>query len=49
MPLSWEEVNIGGLARSRWFAGSAFVAGKLFIFGGQGNPIGANDTGILGE
>jgi len=48
VPLIWEEVTVSGLARSRWFAGSAVAGGKLFVFGGQGNMVGVNDTGILG-
>lgn len=47
--LSWEELSVSGLARARWFAGTAVAGGKLYLFGGQGNPTGNNDTGILGE
>ena len=49
VPLSWEELAVTGLARNRWFGGSAFFNGRLFIFGGQGNRQGTNDTGVLGE
>lgn len=49
VPLAWEEVPVTGLVRNRWLAASAFVNGVLYMFGGEGNRLGTNDTGILGE
>lgn len=47
--LSWENVNAGGLIRSRWFAGTAYANNLLYVFGGQGTGFRVNDSGILGE
>lgn len=48
-PLYWEELGISNLPlRRRWYAGSAIAGGNLYVFGGEGNKLGVNDTGILG-
>lgn len=49
VPLSWEELPITGATRNRWLAGAAFLSGRLYIFGGESNLLGSNDTGVLGE
>ena len=49
VPLSWEDLGTGGLIRSRWFAGTAYANGRLFVFGGQGTGTSINDTGLLGK
>lgn len=48
MPLAWEDLGVTGTIRGRWFAGTAFAEGTLYVFGGQGNSR-SNDSGILGK
>ena len=48
-PLTWEALTVPSLLRSRWYAGSVFYDDRLYIFGGESNRAGANDTGILGK
>ena len=48
VPLAWEDLGVTGTIRGRWFAGTAFADGNLFVFGGQGNSR-SNDSGILGK
>ena len=46
--LSWVDLSVVNL-RSRWFAGTAYANGNLYVFGGQGVSSTLNDSGILGE
>ncbi len=49
VPLSWEEMEVDGLIRNRWLAGTAFKNPYLYIFGGETSKRNSNDTGILGK